>query len=408
MLLGCDTLVKAIVRNKIADVHFHFDSFTKAKFRQALDTEELLHLAVSAGHLQIVEFLLKQEADIESTNSKGRKPLHLAAEKGQLKMVGFLLKKRANIESEDLRGCRPLHLAVREGQLEIFKLLVLKGANVNSKNWRGQTPLQLASKKGCLDMVKILLSRGAIVNSQTVNHHHYSALHFACREGHFQVVQELCHRGAPIEATTKKGLTALHIASFKGHLDIVKALFERSADVNVKNCYGASPIQLAAENGSLEVIKFLISKGVKIISRTQKRMTLLHIASQNGHSGVIQFLLSHHQEQQNLGGQISPQRQISAERDTIRVWALIESRNEDCFTPLHLAASSGHRDVVELLVKNKANIYARNKMNKTARDLALQNHHYEVAKYLKRQTEAGTSSLNDPASGPSARYWRQS
>ena len=46
--------------------------------------------------------------------------------------------------------------------------------------------------------------------------------------------------------------------------------------------------------------------------------------------------------------------------------AWIESRDKDHFTPLLVAASQGHPDMIRLLLKNKADFEAVDKYDKTA------------------------------------------
>ena len=61
-----------------------------------------------------------------------------------------------------------------------------------------------------------------------------NALHFASKEGHVEVMQELLKRGAGVNVTTKKGNTALHIASLAGQKVAVEVLLDSGALVNSK------------------------------------------------------------------------------------------------------------------------------------------------------------------------------
>lgn len=52
-------------------------------------------------------------------------------------------------------------------------------------------------------------------------------------------------------------------------------------------------------------------------------------------------------------------------------------------TPLHLAAERGNMEMVKLLIQSKADMALRDNNGNTPLDLAEQNGHEEVAKYLK-------------------------
>ncbi len=60
---------------------------------------------------------------------------------------------------------------------------------------------------------------------------------------------------------------------------------------------------------------------------------------------------------------------------------LVSSKDEHGWTPLYFAAASGHKDVVELLIANKADVNALN-LNFTPLHAAVMNHHPDVADLL--------------------------
>jgi Ankyrin repeats (many copies)/Ankyrin repeat len=61
---------------------------------------------------------------------------------------------------------------------------------------------------------------------------------------------------------------------------------------------------------------------------------------------------------------------------------LVSSIDIDTNTPLHLAVDSGHEDIVELLLANKADINAKNKLGETPLDLAVEGGQTNIAKVL--------------------------
>ena len=74
----------------------------------------------------------------------------------------------------------------------------------------------------------------------------FTALHFACQNGHVKAVRELVRSNAEIEARTKRGSSSLFIACRNNHLEIVQFLLsaERNvpADIEARTKMGFTPL----------------------------------------------------------------------------------------------------------------------------------------------------------------------
>ena len=64
----------------------------------------------------------------------GRTPLHLAAEKGHVEVVEYLLQKEANVEARDNDGNVPLHLSTENKQTRVTQVLLEYGTSPNIAN----------------------------------------------------------------------------------------------------------------------------------------------------------------------------------------------------------------------------------------------------------------------------------
>jgi ankyrin repeat protein len=69
----------------------------------------------------------------------------------------------------------------------------------------------------------------------------------ACRDGNLEIVEELCSRGAHLDATNLFGETALMLACREPHLEIVKALCVRGASIYMKSTSGETAITMAPQ-----------------------------------------------------------------------------------------------------------------------------------------------------------------
>ncbi len=115
-------------------------SFVSANANQLYD-------AVNEGNLQEVQVLIEQGASIHQKIGKdGLKVLHLAAFRGHTAIISYLIRQGANVNTTNERGETPLHYAARFGQVAAVKKLVKKGADCNLVAF-WDTPLDYAYQR---------------------------------------------------------------------------------------------------------------------------------------------------------------------------------------------------------------------------------------------------------------------
>jgi len=135
---------------------------TKVPFLWSWQTDgSLLHVAAGNGHHQIVDYLIEQDADIESVDSCGRKPVHLAVQ-GGMHCLRRLLQEGVDIEAADNDGHSPLFLAASFGNFTALKTLVKYGAELDTCNDEGFSALLAAASANHERIVKYLLDKGVI------------------------------------------------------------------------------------------------------------------------------------------------------------------------------------------------------------------------------------------------------
>jgi ankyrin repeat protein len=109
-----------------------------------------LHLAVYEGDYEVVKKLLEldkePEAYIELEAENKARPLQIAAYKGHMNILNLLLDQGANMNAQDQDGYTALHWAVLQADTEVVKVLLDRGADKNIKNRNKNTPLKMAKK----------------------------------------------------------------------------------------------------------------------------------------------------------------------------------------------------------------------------------------------------------------------
>ena len=152
--------------------------------------------AVAKGQTPRMLLLLKSGLDVNTRNSEGMTALMLAAKKGHTDTVQALLDREADINAQaTYYGWTALAYAANQGHEQIVRLLLARGADPNLKAERGKTALVLAADRGHTTTVIALLNKGANACAAR-DHHGWTALGRAVRNGHIEVEKVLRDAGA--------------------------------------------------------------------------------------------------------------------------------------------------------------------------------------------------------------------
>jgi uncharacterized protein len=117
-----------------------------------------LGLAAFFGHRAIVEFLLKNGADVSMAARNAQKvtALHGAVARRDVEIVKMLLEAGADANARQERGFAPLHDAAANGNATLVELLLKHGARADAKADDGKTPADMAAERGHKEMAERL------------------------------------------------------------------------------------------------------------------------------------------------------------------------------------------------------------------------------------------------------------
>jgi uncharacterized protein len=124
----------------------------------AEDGFQPLGLAAYFGHYESTEYLVKAGAPINSPSRNDLKatPLQSATAAGHVKIVEMLLKNRADPNAQEQGGYTPLHAAAQNGDEATIRALLYGGADLTLRSDDGKTPLDLALHAGHGEAAKLL------------------------------------------------------------------------------------------------------------------------------------------------------------------------------------------------------------------------------------------------------------
>ncbi|XP_077989290.1 transient receptor potential cation channel subfamily A member 1-like [Glandiceps talaboti] len=260
-----------------------------------------LHVACMHRNYEVVQRLLSEKADVLAEDKEKRTPFHLACLAGSVEICEFLLNKfvptdnsnsKRNIEKmlfgEDQSGSTAIHHAVQSGSEECVKLCL-------KENKTPQTiladSLGMATKQTDGAIFKILLEKLVYTDNNVMQR----AIHLAATHNNKDIIELLVKRLVAIESVDDDKRTALLIASRHGCSAVVEYLLNvANADLTKTDINGKSAVFLAAENGStggLETMKELLACGAIINAKNFEENTPIHLAAKYDRDEIVKKLI---------------------------------------------------------------------------------------------------------------------
>jgi ankyrin repeat protein len=190
-----------------------------------------------------------------------------AAERGDAALVQQLLREGADLNGRDARGRTPIMAATHANKPAIVKILIQAGADINLQDEIKDNPFLYAGAEGLLDVLKLLIDAGA--DTRITNRFGGTALIPAAERGHVEVVNELLTRtDVKIDHVNNLGWTALLEAVILGdggprRTEVVRLLIAAGANVNIADGRGVSPLAHARQRGYTQMIALLERAGAR-------------------------------------------------------------------------------------------------------------------------------------------------
>ncbi len=263
-------------------------------------------------HLKIIKLLIKNGADVNAKNRSlnpfikedehGETPLHVAVRAGDLEVVQYLVEAGAKVEETNSSGFTALHFATFFEYTDIVKYLIKSGAKIDAKEGiRGSTVFLLAAEANYFTIIKFLLDecKDVKIEIDEKNNDGMTALLYAAMHGNITLLDFLIKKKANLYETNQKGWTALHNAVSAGQngalpqIEMVKHLKELGLKIDTKAKDGKTTLQIAVEFApDIRMIQYLIDEGMDVNESDNNGKTALHIASKDNKLERLVLLIS--------------------------------------------------------------------------------------------------------------------
>ena len=234
--------------------------------------------------------------------------------------------------------------------LDALKFLQAVGVNIDCRNEAGKTALLTASEQGHKEIVKYLVLKKADVN--ICDEESNSALIFATENNNVEIVQTLLNAKANPNHQRNDGNTSLHIACYREYEELAVMLFKFGADPLIKNRKGDTPFFSSVRSNMLKFVKLILPN----LPLSELPPALL-VASRLGYPDMITNLL------QYIDCGSKDIHFFCASGDLAQAAECIVQFKENAIsplmlgiTPLMIASSCGHVEVVDCLIQAGADI----------------------------------------------------
>ncbi|XP_055820373.1 ankyrin repeat-containing protein BDA1-like [Solanum dulcamara] len=211
---------------------------------------------------------------------------------------------------------------------------------------------EAAAEGDVITLHELLQQDGLILDRLTLTCFNETPLHIAAMRGHIEFVKFILSRNPLLAAELDfRKSSALHVASIKGYLEIVRELLVVNPEMClVRDRQGRNPLHLAVIKGRVEVIKELVrATHLAALQTTDRGENVLHLCVK--HYNQLEAL--------NLLMEIM----ISDDK-------LLNAKDGDGYTILHLAVAHKQIDTVKYLLRNnKIEVNLKNDNGNTALDI---------------------------------------
>ena len=229
------------------------------------------------NHIKIMQYLLKQGANVNEVDNDNQSALLIACEYGSMfpymreAVINLLLEHGADVDQQSFKRWTALMRASLNGHIGVVKILLKYNPQVNLKDSEGFTALMHASGECDTegDMVELLTTHGPVeIDIQIkikIDHRFGGKIHY-----HHTLT------GSTLRIVD--GMTALMIASQCKKIDNIQILLKHNANINLQDAEGVTSLMSACMKNHYEATKLLLNHGARTdLQDKTRKSALMHI-----------------------------------------------------------------------------------------------------------------------------------
>jgi|SRR6185503_17094073 len=200
-----------------------------------------------AKTVEVAEFFVQEGISVTTDSDLGQ-PIHSAAHFGHTNVIDYFLKQGAQINATcswsvgglDSVRATPLWIAASSETPEVLDFLASRGGDIGYKTANGGSLLHAAAMAGNVPVIKHLLDQKLSIDERA----------------------DFPHGMALVQGW--KDITALGVAIHYGQLGAAKALLEAGADVNARFEKTWDPLAVGFVGRNVEMVTLLLQHGARL------------------------------------------------------------------------------------------------------------------------------------------------
>lgn len=386
---GCNALHYLVACDSTEEVSLLLDRGIDPDLRDNFG-DSPLGLAVAGDSRILVERLLDAGADPSQESSAGGNLFHLAVHRDALSALEALLPHRAAINAADRKGYTALDQASLLRNERAQRLLRDAGA-AHSAQWSGEgreratahylragdnpqerwSSARQAALQDQADLLAVLVKEMGPTLLSEVDSGQRSLLMYAARSSSMAALDLLLASGAAPDQVNEQGLSALMLAAKHGHTRAALRLLAAGADPWLQDVTGGDAVLLALQASHDDTARAMLEKASS--DRDTPRRQYLHEAIRSGAVASTQWLLMTADVADTLDARSRSALWYAAQRcdqhsakSLLGMGANANRADEEGYTPLHIAASSGCVGLFGELLRAGATVDSRTYLGNTA------------------------------------------
>ena len=158
------------------------------------------------------------------------------------------------------------------------------------------------------------------------------------------------------------------IGAWEGNLELMRLFISRGADLDLRNSNGETALTLAAWRGQMAAVRWLVERGARINS-APRQWSPLHYAVFGGHKEVVDYLLAQ--------------------------GADVNAQSTNGSSVLMMAVYEGHDALAKSLLARGARVDVRNDWGDGALEWAMRNNRMDIARAVS-DPESFQAAVNQP------------
>lgn len=334
--------------------------------------ESPLILAAKYQKIGVVQYLLRREANINLPDDRGNTPILMACSHQRnlsLEIIETLIKANANIDDHSRKGSNCLNKSIAQGNIALFNFLLENGASVNPSYKSADSPLHLAVKKGSLLFIEQLIKAGA--KTEKENQHGYTPLFVALQPPNVRVARKLIKLGANVNFVKNRRASIAETVVKSRDAELLKFMLAHGLNLNASEV-SYPELAVAVKNNNFETVKYYLQLGIdpNLFHKDKNDLVSLAVRDKNFDIRILKLLISAGAKLDEKNSHYDSaliQLALRGDLDTVK---LLVNAGADvnvgdfARTPLSIATSRQYHELALFLIESGANLIQRDIRNK--------------------------------------------